>query len=1071
MYMNKFKKIIFRCVFITFAITTIVSCSEKQKFDGYLYPIKENGLYGYIDSVGNRIMEPKFLWLSTFHDGLAMAVVDTIYRSIPDSIAYEVGERDTIVNIFRMYLKYGYIDKAGKFVIKPTFIAYIDMPQIGFVASDMSKCKYILSKYTFHNKRAIYSDTVTWKDGYIDTKGNIIIEARFFYSEPFSEGLAVVGDAVAEPIYTNKACINPSKIRSAYIDTLGNNVTDFKYETLTPFRSGRGVGSFKKINKETIILEDTTFEYETYSQPRFLINKEGQEIKELNFVNVYYGFSKDGISLTSDEFLWKLRGQMSFNYIDIDGNYLEPLKGLTEFQMDSLRRCDDILQVLPDNASIVDATYFGDGFTGISPDSTHWFVMDRYLLIHGYGNMSIFENFMGFNNGLAAVKRNGKWGFINKKIKEQIPCKYDSCGGAYPYLEEIFGYDIQGNVNKIAYINRNDSLVWEGKILKVNEIKNVYSDKEKKDWGIWTYKYNPLYENIQIWIYAALGIIFFIVIIVWGLVRIKASSKQAVMPTNEQSVHMQTNINNITFMTSPIDNATDNEEIRFYPSVGQYTEAIKLASQSPEDYFDELSNLRPVFDANGDPIMSNGNFAVVYKMVDDNGKFHAVRCFHRYQEGRKKSYKLICEELGKVSSPYLSPIKFFENEFYIDSVEYPVILMDWVDGEPLDKYIRKIINDKTKLHSLAENFRQLAIWLLNQQFAHGDLKPDNILVKEDGSLVLVDYDGMFVPAMQGQKARELGSPDFRNPSRTEDDFDNNIDTFSIISILLSLELLVENKEYLSIYGAEDRLLFSEEDYRDIENSMIFKYAFISNNSFISKLAITIKNLLKGEMIDESEIISLFKNDNNQFKKQSNNFIENITITIFLSHFIILIFSSLVLRSHYEWAVLYISITMLFAIIPLYSVIAVIDVFRPHKEKHVVLLDEEANGCFAFVIALLPILMMGDFFTDWINGFELPFISNLPHYNDKWYITVLIWVMGYLIIMSHLYVPPIILKLRMKLYMTQEEKKIKTEMEEKNRISEEIRYKEEKNKIRNRRYLYNDFPLDFDDNMYYDYDFD
>ena len=41
---------------------------------------------------------------------------------------------------------------------------------------------------------------------------------------------------------------------------------------------------------------------------------------------------------------------------------------------------------------------------------------------------------------------------------------------------------------------------------------------------------------------------------------------------------------------------------------------------------------------------------------------------------------------------------------------------------------------------------------MNQPFAHGDLKPDNILVRDDGSLVLVDYDGMYVPAMQGQKA-------------------------------------------------------------------------------------------------------------------------------------------------------------------------------------------------------------------------------------------------------------------------------------------------------------------------------
>ena len=74
-----------------------------------------------------------------------------------------------------------------------------------------------------------------------------------------------------------------------------------------------------------------------------------------------------------------------------------------------------------------------------------------------------------------------------------------------------------------------------------------------------------------------------------------------------------------------------------YPSIGQYTEAIKLAAKSPEDYFDKLSNLRPILDSNGEPIMSSGNFAVVFKMKDSKtGKMYALKCFHREQKKRNE---------------------------------------------------------------------------------------------------------------------------------------------------------------------------------------------------------------------------------------------------------------------------------------------------------------------------------------------------------------------------------------------------------------------------------------------------
>ena len=261
-----------------------------------------------------------------------------------------------------------------------------------------------------------------------------------------------------------------------------------------------------------------------------------------------------------------------------------------------------------------------------------------------------------------------------------------------------------------------------------------------------------------------------------------------------------------------------------YPLISEYVQSIRFS----EENFDKLSNLRPVLDEDGNPVMSSGNFAIVFKMQDkQTGKLHAVKCFLREQEGRAESYKLIASELEYVSSTFLTPIQYLEKELFVDTTqgadtEFPVLLMDWVEGITLDKYIRTNINDSYKLSLIAYQFCRMGSWLLSQEFAHGDLKPDNIIVREDGQLVLVDYDGMFVPAMRGQKSRELGSVDYRHPLRTEDVFNGSIDDFSIASIALSLKAISLKPELLNDFGADDRLLFSAKDYQNIGESECMK---------------------------------------------------------------------------------------------------------------------------------------------------------------------------------------------------------------------------------------------------------
>ena len=258
-----------------------------------------------------------------------------------------------------------------------------------------------------------------------------------------------------------------------------------------------------------------------------------------------------------------------------------------------------------------------------------------------------------------------------------------------------------------------------------------------------------------------------------------------------------------------------------YPLISEYVKAIQYAG----DNLEQLAYLTPVLDDHGEPYRSSGAFAVVFKMLDKRtGKYYALKCFTEEQEGRADAYRQIADELDMVDSPYITSVKYMEKELFVDSQceedEFPVLLMDWVEGETMEAYIAANYHNQSAMSMLCYRFGKMAAWLRSQSFAHGDVKPDNIIIRPDGSLSLVDYDGMFVPTMKGCKSPTIGTKNFCHPLRTMDDFDETIDDFSLASIALSLKAISMNSTLLDTFGASDRLLFSEKDYRTPSNSKV-----------------------------------------------------------------------------------------------------------------------------------------------------------------------------------------------------------------------------------------------------------
>lgn len=247
------------------------------------------------------------------------------------------------------------------------------------------------------------------------------------------------------------------------------------------------------------------------------------------------------------------------------------------------------------------------------------------------------------------------------------------------------------------------------------------------------------------------------------------------------------------------------------PSHHDYQEAL----QHPEIRFrdPELKRCQVETDPMGLPRVRSGGFALTYKL-SNNGNVKAVRCFYRSVPERDARYSAICRYISQHPSPILVPIRYLSQGVLVRGSWFPITVMDWVEGDTLETYIVKNINNKSLISALPGEFQRLVAELENLGIAHGDISHRNIIIR-NGKMILIDYDGMFVPEIFGQKSTENGSPYFQHPRRNANHFNASIDRFSCLVIYICLKALAENPALWSKYetGGEG-LLLKREDFID-----------------------------------------------------------------------------------------------------------------------------------------------------------------------------------------------------------------------------------------------------------------
>jgi eukaryotic-like serine/threonine-protein kinase len=234
--------------------------------------------------------------------------------------------------------------------------------------------------------------------------------------------------------------------------------------------------------------------------------------------------------------------------------------------------------------------------------------------------------------------------------------------------------------------------------------------------------------------------------------------------------------------------------------------------------------------AHNQPRVWSGQFAMVLKGTDAQGKNWAIRAFTSAADHRREHYAQISRHLQARSLRSLVDFEYRESAIRSasDGKWYPLVVMDWVEGLTLTDWVQSKCR-KGKGASIAKAVRQwekLVEELRQNGIAHGDLQHGNVLITPQGRLKLVDYDGMCVPSLAGRPNVEVGLRPYQHPQRNEATLlSASLDHFSALVIYVALRALAADPTLWAKHVAQtgyDRLLFRSEDFLDRDRSPLYR---------------------------------------------------------------------------------------------------------------------------------------------------------------------------------------------------------------------------------------------------------
>ena len=274
--------------------------------------------------------------------------------------------------------------------------------------------------------------------------------------------------------------------------------------------------------------------------------------------------------------------------------------------------------------------------------------------------------------------------------------------------------------------------------------------------------------------------------------------------------------------------------------MSDYQEAV----QNPANCFSDpqLKAGTPALNALGLPSPVTGGFCSVYQVTSGKTRW-AVRCFlHNIRDGRER-YKEISKFLRGRKLKEMVGFEYVADGIRVRGDWHPVLKMEWVDGLQLNTWVDRHSQDARALRQLDDRWADLMSALEGAHIAHCDLQHGNVLVDGAGHLRLIDYDGMYVPALRGKGSHEKGHPAYQHPQRDGKDFDENVDRFAALVIHTSLIAVAESPALWKKYYDDDNLIFKRTDFVDPDGAPVFK-DLLKMSGVVADRAATLRDACK-----------------------------------------------------------------------------------------------------------------------------------------------------------------------------------------------------------------------------------